>query len=92
MISIYKYPFPDDASCDHVNIVMPKGARILSVGIQARRICLWALVNTTEPTETRRFRIALTGDNAMGVINATFLGHVTVGDYELHVFDLGGPA
>ena len=71
MKKIYKYqiPFGDEST-----VQMPKGASILKVGIQSRRvpdpavmsiiypnICAWAIVDTEAELEERKFRIVGTG-------------------------------
>lgn len=56
--TIWKFPLLIN---DLVELQMPKGAVVLHVALQGKQPCLWALVNSTEPTEIRKFRIVGTG-------------------------------
>lgn len=59
MRTIWKFPVKVD---DLFELVMPKGARVLSVqnqGINGPQ--MWAIVDSKAPTERRRFRIFGTG-------------------------------
>lgn len=58
MKRIFKYPV---AINDYIEIEMPKGAQILDAQAQAEVPCIWALVDPSQPKETRRFRFAGTG-------------------------------
>jgi hypothetical protein len=46
----------------HGGITMPYGAQILSVQLQGGEPTLWAIVDTTRPTEERFFIIRMTGE------------------------------
>lgn len=46
---------------DHVDIVMPFGAEILSFQVQDERPVIWAAVDPAQPLELRQFRIVGTG-------------------------------
>jgi len=61
---IYKYRLNN-------TIMMPAGARILSVQVQATRICLWAELDTDSPLEERKFAVFGTGDTPEGKHLAT---------------------
>ena len=53
---IWKYVLPIN---DKVAILMPRGARILSVQMQGEILCLWALCDPAEPLQNDRyFRVA----------------------------------
>lgn len=84
MISIYKYTIKDKKWAE----VMPRGARILSVGAQRGQICLWALVDTEAPEEARCFRVYGTG-RPVEVENLLFIGTVILGEGDLvwHIFE-----
>jgi hypothetical protein len=56
-LSIWKYPLSRDGWHGSV----PVGARFLSAQVQHSDIVVWALVDTTAPVETRKFRILGTG-------------------------------
>lgn len=56
-MKIFKYAFRIE---DSFTLMMPRGARVLSVQVQRERPCLWALVD--ESTEARRyFKLVGTG-------------------------------
>lgn len=70
---------------------LPRGARVISVGVQRGRICLWAVVDPKEPLERRDFHIFGTGFTMPAHIaeNGYFIGTVMMdGDtYVFHVFE-----
>lgn len=86
MITVYKYPLAVDAI---VTLDMPTGAEVLIVAVQHGAAMLWARVDTDQPHETRRFRVAGTGHpRADGRYIGTLIMH---GDHLVfHVFDLAG--
>ena len=57
---VYKYSLVAD---DDVKIMMPKGARSLSVQVQRGSPCLWALVDGGAPLVERHFKIFGTGNS-----------------------------
>ncbi len=61
MRTIYKYPLGNAPSQRPFAIEMPAGAEILTVQVQRRQACIWALVDPTAETETREFYLAETG-------------------------------
>lgn len=59
MKRVYKYPIE---ICEEVKVMMPKGARVLSVQVQNGMPCLWAAVDSNEmDLEERLFHIVGTG-------------------------------
>ena len=58
MKRIFKYPIEVKG---HQEVEMPKGAEILTAQIQYDKICLWALVDDTNPKEKRDIIVAGTG-------------------------------
>lgn len=62
---IYKYTFSNNKA--NFTLIMPKGAKILTVQLQKFRgeydgtPCIWALVDSKAETETRSFQIIGTG-------------------------------
>jgi hypothetical protein len=56
--TIHKYPLSLD---QWQRVTMPVGAKILTAQIQGTRLCVWAEVETTAPTDDRFFFIAGTG-------------------------------
>jgi hypothetical protein len=87
MKTIYKYPFSID---DSVIITMPVGAEILTVQVQHRVPCIWALVDPEAPKVDRYFRVAGTGHSLPenpGKYVGTF--QQLEGNLIFHVFDRG---
>lgn len=67
---------------------MPIGAKILSVGMQDGLKYAWALVDVNAPVVHRDIRILGTGWE-IEEHPGTFLGRITEGPFEWHVFDGG---
>jgi len=63
---IYKYEIPGSASI--TDILLPIGAKILSVQVQGNKFQLWALINTLSDTEVRRIAIFGAGEPVLDVI------------------------
>lgn len=84
MYAIWKYKIDGD------NIVlMPRGAQILDMQNQNDNVVIWALVDTANPPEERRFRIFGTGqsmENHPGAYIGTAQSHS--GNIVLHVFEI----
>lgn len=82
---VYKYELPTD---DRVELALPQGAELLTVGVQDDKLMLWARIDPSEPTVHRRFRVAGTGHPAA---TGTYVGTAMLynGRLVLHVFDLG---
>lgn len=88
MDTIHKFAVP---LTDVSDIKMPRGARVLCVGIQNGDPYIWARVDTKAPMAMRRVRLAGTGhDLAIGP-DAPWLGtvHIHGGALVFHLFDLG---
>lgn len=86
MQTIYKYGL---TTTDRQNVVMPIGARILSVENQREGICVWALVDPKIDTELVEFIIHGTGHDAADVGDGSgFIGTVQLygGELIFHVF------
>ena len=86
MKTIWKYPIH---ITDEIRLEMPMGATVLDVQMQGSSLCLWALVDTHKPLETRRFRIFGTGNPfdlddewAWG-----FIATVQVSPFVWHIFE-----
>lgn len=87
MITIWKYPLRVK---DTQLVAMPKGARILSVGVQTDTICLWAMVDDREgETVYRRILIVGTGNPVFEAEDGKFIGTVQLygGRLVFHVFE-----
>lgn len=88
---IYKYPIKVRGwQCE---IEIPKGAHNLTVQLDQKTNtpCLWAMVDTNQPTEKRIFQVILTGE----IINDgnevfTYLGtcQEDQGQFIYHIFEV----
>lgn len=59
MLTIWKYPIPDDRN---FSIEMPQLAHFLDMQFQNDKLVAWYFVNTDNPLEKRHFRLILTGN------------------------------
>jgi hypothetical protein len=75
---------------DIQEVIMPKGAKILTVQTQHGNICLWALCNPLASKETRKVAIYGTGNPISGNCG-TYISTFQMfgGDLIFHAFDLG---
>jgi len=83
MLKVFKYPVEVN---DIIEIQLPAGAKPLHFEMQHGRLCLWALVDPSQPTTPSRFRMAGTGhpiDTCGPYINTTV---VPGGDLVFHFF------
>lgn len=87
MLKIFKYDIGQVAAP-----LMPKGAKILSVGTQENLgrydRFVWALVDPMQPNVRRDIRLFGTGWD-IDAEPGKFIGRITIGPYEWHVFDGG---
>ena len=84
MKEIWKFTLP---VTDYPVVSMPKGARVLSVGVQHGEVQIWALVDPEAPKELRGFRVAGTGHPLEDEIESLrFIGLVQMGDLVWHIF------
>lgn len=71
---------------------LPTGAAILTIAMQHNMLCLWAIVDMSVTTETRRdIRVIGTGwdiDDPVG----TYLATVQDGGYVWHIFEVPADA
>lgn len=87
MNTVLKFPL---AISDHVEVEMPRGAQLLSVGTMKAKPCVYALVDETHPPVTRRLRLTATGEPIADHGPAwKFVGSVLVGSNDCHLWDLG---
>ena len=75
MITVYKYRLDLVGLMDGADLRLPVGAEVLSVGLQGKDAFLWARVDTEAALETRRFRIAGTGEDLEDCASWRFVGH-----------------
>jgi hypothetical protein len=90
MKTIYKYVIRPDK----LKVQMPKGARLLTAREQADEICVWAEVDTEQPTEQRHFQVFGTGHlmhEDMGT-SREYVGtaHLEGGALVFHVYEYTG--
>ncbi len=83
-MNIFKYQFE---VTDSMTVLMPEGAKILSVQVQRGVPCIWAEVDPTAPIVERNFEIRGTGHNVgqVGSFIATF--QLENGSLVFHIFD-----
>lgn len=86
MKKIYKYQLEDT---DKQEIIMPKGAEILSCQVQREAITIWAVVDLNNKPEKRTFRIYGTGFDINYDHHHKFIGTVQQNHGMLvwHVFE-----
>lgn len=82
---VYKYELPLG---ELVEIQMLKGATVLHLGVQGDVPCIWAMVDSYQAVETRRFCVAGTGMPIAAT--GPYLGTVMLydGGLVLHVFEV----
>lgn len=90
MKAIYKYRIESDR---HEPIEMPKGAKVLSVGMQGTDIFFWAEVDTvTDEKEKRYFIVYETGHRINDELNLKYVGTIvnenTILITTFHVFHI----
>lgn len=85
MSAVWKFPLAT-ALTDNA-LEMPKGAKVVHVGIQGERICLWAIVDMQAPVETRVFQIVGTGHEEVKE-GMAHVGTVQQGPWVWHVFEV----
>lgn len=84
MKTVFKYALK---ITDEQQILMPKGATPLSVGIDNNGgLSVWALVDTAAPKHVRVFRVAGTGHEIPHRVMWNFLGTVMAYPFVWHVF------
>jgi hypothetical protein len=89
-VVIYKYPFAVE---DVQHVVMPPGAKLLTVGVQDERPVLWADVQDDGEYTGRQIAVVMTGgcppDEASYVGTFMLAAGRFVGRFVGHVYDLG---
>jgi hypothetical protein len=87
MKTVYKYDL--EPLEDVVELQLPRYSQILKVDTQLQKPRLWALVETEQPLETRKFRVAGTG-HEIKEQNTAYIGTVFMhsGFLVFHVFEL----
>jgi hypothetical protein len=92
-VRIFKYPLtPPRAAISPFDVEMPKGAHVLSVGVQGDdEMVAWALVDPDAEKVVRRFAVYPTGLVEVSPHPGRFIGTVMFerGRLVFHVFDVG---
>ena len=91
MKKIWKFPL-GTSSAYTISIMIPKGANLLTVGIQQRVFMLWAEIDTSAPEVTRNFVIYATGEPLIpgGIMREEkYVGTIIYDALSWHVYDLG---
>ena len=84
MKTVYKYLLK---ITDEQSLQMPIGAGILHVAIDPQGdLALWALVDTSQPSQTRRFAVFGTGNPVDGPLEQ-HIGTVVIGRGVWHIFE-----
>lgn len=82
MHSIFKYKIEPI-----IELELPKGAEILTVGPQGSEIYLWAKVDPSAETEIRRFVGFGTGHDIPDKLDLTYIGTTFFGSLVFHIFE-----
>ncbi len=91
MAQVWKFPIEPD---DRITILMPAGAKPLSVQVQHGTVCLWALVEPAMQKTYRAFKIFGTGHDIPEPHRLTFVGTFQLegGTLVFHLFEQDRPA
>lgn len=87
-VAVWNYPVPVE---DSFSLLMPLGARPLTVQLQRGRPCLWALVNPDEPKVAHHFVLCGTGrerDIPAGSMRHVGTFQLSEGDLVFHLFSV----
>ena len=86
MKKVFKYKLE---ILDYQEIELPIDSQILSVQMQHKQLCLWALVNPSNPKQIKTIRVAGTGHPIIDT-NLKFIGTVQQlkGHLIWHVFEV----
>jgi hypothetical protein len=73
-----------------LEVEMPRGARLLHLGIVRARPCVWALIDEPSPRVLRRFRLTASGEPIADLTaDWKYVGTVLLGANDCHLWDLG---
>lgn len=86
MNSIWKFELQTGNETE-TEIRMPRGAKILTVQYQNGILCIWALVDLTEPPETRLFALYGTGWDFEYDPSMIYIGTVQNPPFVWHIFE-----
>jgi len=82
--AIWKYPLPLQ---DVVELMLPRGARVLTMQKQNGQLTMWALVDPLAPLYLRSFAIVGTGNPAPNPEQGTYLATAQSGPFVWHLFE-----
>lgn len=83
---VYKYRIEP---ADHFDLLLPKGAKILTAGRQGAACFLWALVDIDAKEQVRHFRWAGTGhDITETPENLRYVSTFFDGPFVWHIFEI----
>jgi hypothetical protein len=87
MMTIWKYPIPIQ---DQFVVNLPPGATVLCVDVQHGAACLWALVDSSAPTQPRSFALRGTGHSVDGLTAREYIGtfQMSGGALVFHLFEM----
>ncbi len=80
---IWKFPLE---FTDVQEVEMPSGAQLLSVHLQQRTLCLWAMVDLDRATKERHVIDIIRAGNPIESHSRWFIGTVQMGTRVWHVF------
>lgn len=83
-MTIWKYTI---AQAGPSAVLMPKGATVLSVGVQNGTPVVWALVDPASPQSNRHFYTALTGASIPRPEEWRFVGTFQIDWFVGHLFE-----
>jgi hypothetical protein len=89
MKTVYKYSLGKQG---RATVKIPEGAKVLHVAVQREDICLWALVDTEQPSVERTFTVYGTGHEAFEATDQNYVGTFLIdnGLFVFHVFEVTG--
>ena len=87
-MTIWKYPFEITGPFE---LMLPTEARVLSVGVQDERPCMWVLVEAENLLEERRFVIVGTGHPAPKPTTSEHIGTFQQSPFVWHLFEFRPP-
>lgn len=90
-MKIYKYQLKLERDEFGKEVIsMPNGAKIIHIGTQLDKICIWAEVTPDNPVEDRTFHVVGTGHDLPEsfAYTATHLGTVHLPPFVWHIYEM----
>jgi len=86
MRTIWKYSLPEIIDLGSAMVEMPRGARVVHIGMQSGHVTLWAIVDTgADEDVSRSFTCYGTGQQ---IGRGDYIGTVRDGPYIWHIFEM----